>query len=87
MYQPATYERIVTFFSDSTYRTDLGLCGVGLTSTLGGMGRYSPGKRVIFPINCATDLPVSYRIDGTQLTVTYICTEGCGERYVKVRDV
>ena len=86
-FQPAGYARTITFFSDSTYTTDLGICTITTNGNdQSGSGIYSPGQQLIFPTTCRTNAAYPYELVGRQLTITYPCVEGCAEQYQKVRD-
>ena len=85
-FQPADYEREITFYADSTYLTSRDICNIYDNIEAGGEGRYSPDRQVIFPTSCRMNTEYPFTVDGRELTITYWCIEGCAERYVKIRD-
>ena len=84
-YQPASYQRTITFYADSVYSTAVGICTFS-TTTDGGTGFYSPSAGLIHPTSCRINAQYPYTIEGLRLTIEYLCIEGCAERYVKVAD-
>ena len=85
-FAPADYEREITFYTDSTYRTSRLICTILNQGEGAGTGRYSPVEQVILPTECRIGAEYTYSVEGRELTVFYWCIEGCAERYVKIRD-
>ncbi|PPK84575.1 hypothetical protein CLV84_3737 [Neolewinella xylanilytica] len=85
-FEPADYEREITFYADSTYRTSRQICTILDQDEGPGTGRYSPGEDVIFPTECRIGAEYTYSVDGRELTISYLCFEGCAERYEKLRN-
>ena len=84
-FAPATYERTITFFDDTTYYTSVGICNIS-HDTPGGQGRYSRLKEEIASSSCDSTTDYRYELQGLELTIFYFCFEPCAERYIKVRD-
>ena len=83
-FEPTDFARTLSFFPDSTYRASTPLCAVGTGEGRSATGRYFPADSTLEVADCSMERLLTYAIDGTELTVTYFCDEGCAERYVRV---
>lgn len=80
---PIESNKFVTFNDDGTVISNGSLCGLGNGDPSTGI--YSILDSKISSSDCVVNgMYTSFEISGSKLTMTYICIEGCGEKYVKV---
>lgn len=77
--------KTVEFRSDGTIVSNGTLCHPSIASDSPSFGTYSMADATINVADCTNSPAVpQYEIDGSKLTISYVCVESCQEKYIKV---
>ena len=79
VFQPATIDKTITFFSDLTFESSSSMCNL---NDGGSQGYYDPETMIITPENCT--FQITYKLENSKLILYYPCKEPCAEKYEKV---
>ncbi len=84
-FKPVTSDREITLLADNTYRAKGNLCSLEEEGQNATVGVYDRVAQTMWPENCVTmgGTPLGLEIEGDQLTITYLCFEGCAHRYTR----
>lgn len=79
-FEPVESEKIVVFYEDGRIVSNGNLCNLSTESEESTEGEYSEATGIISISDCRE---IIYEIDGSVMTLTYQCIEGCQARYVR----
>lgn len=88
-------DKVIVFSSDGTYESSGSLCFMGTTSDVEVTGTYEinaeeeltaySADNFLTPEDCGFDnLKVFVHFEGSDLILSYICIEGCAQKYRKL---
>ena len=84
-FQEVTSAKKVSFFVDGTVTSSGNLCEISNASETATSGTYSLTTGVITVSDCTNqNYSTSFELIDSNLIITYLCIEGCKEKYVKV---
>jgi len=79
VFQPATIDKTITFFSDLTFESNSSMCNI---NDGGSQGDYDPETMIIAPENCT--FRITFKHENSKLLLYYPCIEPCAEKYEKI---
>ncbi|WP_394970666.1 lipocalin family protein [uncultured Croceitalea sp.] len=93
-YKPVNSDRIVTFNANGTYSSNGSFCNLFIDSNedvsgnyeinLNDLSKYS-SENFLIPEGCSfEDGRVFIHFEGNNLILSYLCIEGCGQKYRKI---
>jgi hypothetical protein len=87
-------DKVIRFFDDGTYTSNGTLCFMGVESTEEVSGTYEindmdlsqfSSENFIVPEDCTFEASnVFIHLEGDKLILSYLCIEGCGQKYRKL---
>ena len=84
-FEDVTSAKKVSFYGDGTVSSTGSLCEISNSSEMGTSGTYSLTNGSITIPDCANpNYSTSFELIDSNLIISYLCIEGCKEKYVKV---
>lgn len=75
--------KILTFDTNGNVTSNGSICDFSIESNASSTGTYSEINATIIPANCQRI--INYELNGNALVLTYLCIEGCQQKYIKVK--
>lgn len=83
-FNPVSSSKTIEFKNNGRFVSNGQMCYIEIVPTDGSKGSYSFDNKTLVPDNCEFEFELPFELNGNELTISYFCIEGCGEKYEKV---